>query len=159
MRGEGMMQKPRKYYRAEDYDHEGNLKAPWLMWAGVAWLLLPCWLTAVGVVSGSTPQMAEILYPTLTGAVMSLVLSLPVLMLCAVYPLRGRYERFSRLTLGAVYLSQMVETARLASLLLSADGWHTDEADLVMSCVCVYSAVLLWMVLTPRLWTVFGAGR
>ncbi|HHR3735684.1 TPA: hypothetical protein ACS5XR_005189, partial [Salmonella enterica] len=115
-----------------------------------------CWLTGAGVVSGSPPGMAEVLYPTLGDAVLSLLLSVPVLLLCAVYPLRGRYKMLSLLTFGAVYLGQLVETARLVSVMLRSDAWYSGDTDLVMSCLCAYSAVMLWITLTPRLWTVFG---
>ncbi|HGA5942181.1 TPA: DUF2919 family protein [Salmonella enterica subsp. enterica serovar Saintpaul] len=34
------IRRPGKVYRAEDYDDEGNLKAPVWLWAVVAWMLL-----------------------------------------------------------------------------------------------------------------------
>ncbi|HCL5272326.1 TPA: DUF2919 family protein [Salmonella enterica] len=150
---------PGRCYRAEDYDDEGNLKASLWMWAGVAWLLLPWWLTAAGVMSGSTPLMAEVLYPTTADAVLSLVTTLPVVALCAVYPLRGRIPRASLLTYGAVFAGQVVELLRTGSVLLRETGWGHDGTDLLLSCLCVDFAVLLGMLLSPRLWTVFGWRR
>ncbi|EMI7380141.1 DUF2919 family protein [Salmonella enterica] len=143
-------------YREDDYDDEGNLKASKMLWWAVCWFLLPCWMTIVGGLSGSTPMMAEVLYPTTTDAVVSLVLSLPVMLLCVVYPLRARYDQVSRLSLGAVYLSQMLEIARLMRVILRMDTWYTGYVDLVVSVLCIYSAVMLWMLLSPRLWVVFG---
>ncbi|EAT4156852.1 DUF2919 family protein [Salmonella enterica] len=148
--------RPGKAYRAEDYDDEGNLKAPKMLWFVVVWLLLPWWLTAVGAVSGSTPMVAEVLYPTTIDAVVSLVLSLPVMLLCSIYPLRGRYEKVSLLSLGAVYLSQIVEIARLMSVMLRTYTWYTGDVDLVISVLCIYSAGMLWMIVTSRLLMVFG---
>ncbi|EAU2364373.1 DUF2919 domain-containing protein [Salmonella enterica subsp. enterica] len=150
---------PGRRYRAEDYDDEGNLKASLWMWPGVAWLLLPWWLTAAGVMSGSTPLMAEVLYPTTADAVLSLVTALPVVALCAVYPLRGRIPRASLLTYGAVFTGQVVELFRTGSVLLRETGWGHDGTDLLLSCLCVDFAVLLGMLLSPRLWTVFGWRR
>lgn len=159
MKKRGMILKtrtPGRYYRAEDYDNEGNLKAPQWMWAGVAWLLLPWWLTVVGAVSGSTLLMAEVLYPTTPEAVISLVTRLPVIVLCAVYPLRGQLPQVSLLTYGAVFVGQVAELLRIGSVLLRETGWGHDGTDLLLSCLCVDFAVLLGMLLTPRLWTVFG---
>ncbi|HGB4870999.1 TPA: DUF2919 family protein [Salmonella enterica subsp. enterica serovar Muenchen] len=34
------IRRPGKVYRAEDYDDEGNLKAPVWLWVVVAWMLL-----------------------------------------------------------------------------------------------------------------------
>ncbi|EBL0368739.1 DUF2919 domain-containing protein [Salmonella enterica] len=56
------IRRPGKVYRAEDYDDEGNLKAPVWLWAVVTWMLLPWWLTAAGIVSHNTPALAEALY-------------------------------------------------------------------------------------------------
>ncbi|EFS2651474.1 DUF2919 domain-containing protein [Salmonella enterica] len=145
-----------KVYRTEDYDNEGNLRAPKMLWFVVVWFLLPWWLTAVGAVSGSTPVVAEVLYPTTTDAVVSLVLSLPVMLLCSIYPLRGRYEKVSLLSLGAVYLSQVVEIVRLMSVMLRTYTWYTGDIDLVISVLCIYSAGMLWMIVTSRLLMVFG---
>ncbi|HFZ7815579.1 TPA: DUF2919 family protein [Salmonella enterica subsp. enterica serovar Chester] len=151
------IRRPGKVYRAEDYDDEGNLKAPVWLWAGVAWLLLPWWLTAAGIVSHSTPAMAETLYPTMTVTVINLVAALPAALLCAVYPLRGRYPRVALLTYGAVYLGQTVMLFSTGGVMLMQDGWSlADSEDLLLSCLCVDFAVLLGLLLTPRLWTVFG---
>ncbi|EDI1752638.1 hypothetical protein GD488_24455 [Salmonella enterica] len=147
---------PGRRYRAEDYDDEGNLKAPVWMWAGAVWLLLPWWLTAVGMMSGSTPLMAEVLYPTSPDVVISLVTALPVAALCAVYPLRGRLPRVSLLTYGAVFAGQVMELLRTGSVLLRETGWGYDGTDLLLSCLCVDFAVLLGMLLSSRLWAVFG---
>ncbi|EHI7918919.1 DUF2919 domain-containing protein [Salmonella enterica] len=72
------IRRPGKVYRAEDYDDEGNLKAPVWLWAVVAWMLMQ-------------------------------------------------------------------------------DGWSlADSEDLLLSCLCVDFAVLVVLLLTPRLRTVFG---
>lgn len=147
---------PGKYYRADDYDNEGNLKAPPWMWVGVVWLLLPWWLTAAGIVSGSKLLIAEVLYPSTPDAVISLVAALPIVVLCVVYPLRGRLPRVSLLTYGAVFVGQMAELLRTGSVLLRGAGWEHDGTDLLESFLCVDFAVLLGLLLTPRLWTVFG---
>ncbi|EAA9297905.1 DUF2919 family protein [Salmonella enterica subsp. enterica] len=143
-------------YRPEDYDDEGNLKAPLWMWGGLAWFLLPWWLMVIGIVTGETPILSQTLYPTTVDAVVSLVLSLPIVMLCAIYPLRGRYIRCSLMIWGSVYMAQAVELARTVSLMMRPGGWYSDEMDLVMSCLCVDIAVLTGMLMTPRLWIVFG---
>ncbi|ECA3795114.1 DUF2919 domain-containing protein [Salmonella enterica subsp. enterica] len=145
-----------KRYRAEDYDDEGNLKAPLWMWAGVVWLLLPWWLTVVGIVSHDTPSVAEALYPTVPDMVISLVAALPVGLLCAVYPLRGRYPRVSLLTYGAVFAGLVVEVLRAGSVMLRLTGRGDDDTELLLSCLCVDFAALAGMLLTSRLWTVFG---
>ncbi|ELO0596430.1 DUF2919 family protein [Salmonella enterica] len=150
------IRRPGKVYRGEDYDDEGNLKAPLWMWAGVVWLLLPWWLTAVGIVSHDTPTVAEALYPTMPDTVISLLSALPAVLLCAVYPLRGQYLRVSLLTYGLVFAGQTVEVLRIGSVLLRLTGWPSEDTDLLLSFMCVDFAVLTGMLLTPRLWTVFG---
>ncbi|ECD9518192.1 DUF2919 domain-containing protein [Salmonella enterica subsp. diarizonae] len=151
------IRRPGKVYRAEDYDDGGNLKAPVWLWAVVAWMLLPWWLTAAGIVSHNTPALAEALYPTMTVTVINLVAALPAALLCAVYPLRGRYPRVALLTYGAVYLGQTVMLFSTGGVMLMQDGWSlADSEDLLLSCLCVDFAVLPGLLLTPRLWTVFG---
>ncbi|ECJ2556702.1 DUF2919 domain-containing protein [Salmonella enterica subsp. salamae] len=151
------IRRPGKVYRAEDYDDEGNLKAPVWLWAGVAWMLLPWWLTAAGIVSHNTPPVAETLYPTMTVMVINLVAALPAVLLCAVYPLRGRYPRMALLTLGTVYPGQTVMLFSTGCVMLMQDGCSlADSENLLLSCLCVDFAVLLGLLLTPRLWTVFG---
>lgn len=145
-----------KQYRAEDYDDEGNLKAPLWMWAGVVWLLLSWWLTVVGIVSHDTPPVVEVLYPTVPDTVISLVAALPAVLLCAVYPLRGRYPRVSLLTYGAVCTGQGVEVIRMLSLLVRESGGYAGDMGLLMGCLCVDFAVLAGMLLTTRLWAVYG---
>ncbi|EHI3196204.1 DUF2919 family protein [Salmonella enterica] len=151
------IRRPGKVYRAEDYDDGGNLKAPVCLWAGVAWMLLPWWLTAAGIVSHNTPALAEALYPTMTVTVINLVAALPAALLCAVYPLRGRYPRVALLTYGAVYPGQTVMLFSTGGVMLMQDGWSLADSEyLLLSCLCVDFAVLLGLLLTPRLWTVFG---
>lgn len=124
---------------------------------GGAWLLLPWWLTAAGIVSHNTPVLAEALYPTVTVTVINLVAALPAALLCAVYPLRGRYPRVALLTFGAVYLGQTVMLFSTGGVMLMQDDWSlADGEDLMLSCLCVDFSVLLGLLLTPRLWTVFG---
>ncbi|EAV3690114.1 DUF2919 family protein [Salmonella enterica] len=142
-----------RYYRAEDYDDEGNLKAPVWMWRGMLWLLLPWWLMAVGMASGDTLLVADILYPTPADTVISLLLALPSVALCAVYPLRGRYPRLSLLTYGTVFMGLTLEQVRAFSVLWRDSGAGSDA---VVSVMLVDFAVLVAMLLTPRLWTVFG---
>lgn len=138
---------------------EWRVKPPLWMWAGLAWFLLPWWLTVTGIMTGNTPVLSQILYPTTVDAVASLVVSLPVMMLCVVYPLRGRHIRLSLVTWGTVYMAQTVELARTMSLMVRPGGWHSDEMALVMICLCVDIVVLSGMLLTPRLWAVFGGQK
>ncbi|HGA5463506.1 TPA: hypothetical protein ACISVX_005007, partial [Salmonella enterica subsp. diarizonae serovar 50:k:z35] len=78
-------------------------------------------------------------------------------LLCAVYPLRGLYPRVALLTYGAVYLGQTVMLFSTGGVMLMQDGWSlADSEDLLLSCLCVDFAVLPGLLLTPRLWTVFG---
>lgn len=150
------IRRPGKVYRAEDYDDEGNLKAPVWLWAVVAWMLLPWWLTAAGIVSHNTPALTEALYPTMTDTLISLLAAIPVVLLCVVYPLRGRYPVAALMTYGTVYVGQVLELLRAGSVFLRMPWWISDSADLLLSCLSVDVAVLVGLLLTPRLWTVFG---
>ncbi|EDU7787259.1 TPA: DUF2919 family protein, partial [Salmonella enterica] len=150
------IRRPGKLYRAEDYDDEGNLKAPVWLWAGVAWMLLPWWLAAAGIVSHNTPAMAETLYPTLPDMLISLLAALPAVLLCVVYPLRGRYPVAALMTYGTVYVGLVLELLRTGSVFLRMPWWISDSADLLLACLSVDFAVLVGLLLTPRLWTVFG---
>ncbi|HEC8685140.1 TPA: DUF2919 family protein [Salmonella enterica subsp. enterica serovar Oranienburg] len=150
------IRRPGKVYRAEDYDDEGNLKAPVWLWAVVAWMLLPWWLTAAGIVSHNTPALAETLYPTMTDTLISLVAANPAVLLCVVYPLRGRYPVAALMTYGTVYVGQVLELLRAGSVFLRMPWWISDSTDLLLSCLSVDIAVLVGLLLTPRLWTVFG---
>ncbi|ELO3042282.1 hypothetical protein QWL64_004496, partial [Salmonella enterica] len=67
--------------------------------------------------------------------------------------------RASLLTYGAVFTGQVIELLRTGSVLLRETGWGHDGTDLLLSCLCVDFAVLLGMLLSPRLWTVFGWRR
>lgn len=90
------------------------------------------------------------------GHVQSLVASLPVMTLCAVYPVRGRYIRLSLMTYGVVYIAQTVELVRTINLRVRPGDGHAKSIGLVMSCLCLDSAVLTGMLLILRLWGVFG---
>ncbi|HFJ2164463.1 TPA: DUF2919 family protein [Salmonella enterica] len=139
MKARGMVQhirRPGKSYRAGDYDDEGNLKAPVWLWAGVAWMLLPWWLTAAGIVTHNTPAVAEALYPTVAVTVINLVAALPAALLCAVYPLRGRYPRVALLTYGAVYLGQTVMLFSTGGVILMQDGWSLADSRLPVRGLC-----------------------
>lgn len=156
----GRIQKSRSpghRWRAEDYDDEGNLKAPFWMWVGVAWMLLPWWLMAAGIAANDTLRVAEILYPDMADMVTGLIVSLPGFLLCAVYPLRGRRPRWSLGVYGAAFAGLALEIMRLGSVMLRlTDLEMATRGDLLLSVMCVDFAVLLGMVMTPRLWTVFG---
>ncbi|EJH8997356.1 DUF2919 family protein [Salmonella enterica] len=144
-------------YRAEDYDDNGYLKAPFWMWPGGLWMLLPWWLMAVGIASGDTLSVAEELYPTTADMVLGLVLSLPAFLVFAVYPLRGHLPRWALITYGLFFGGMALELLRLGSVMLRLTDWGIAvSGDLLFSVMCVDFAVMLGMVLTPRLWSVFG---
>ncbi|ECE0741982.1 DUF2919 family protein [Salmonella enterica subsp. enterica] len=144
-------------YHAEDYDDNGYLKAPLRMWLGVLWMLMPWWMMAVGIASGDTLSVAEELYPTTVDMVLGLVLSLPAFLVFAVYPLRGHVPRWSLITYGLFFGGMALELMRLGSVMLRLTD-HEMEAsgDLLFSVMCVDFAVMLGMLMTPRLWSVFG---
>ncbi|HFG7808851.1 TPA: hypothetical protein ACGIM3_003061, partial [Salmonella enterica subsp. enterica serovar Java] len=68
-----------------------------------------------------------------------------------------RYPRVALLTYGAVYPGQTVMLFSTGCVMLMQDGWSlADSEDLLLSCLSVDVAVLVGLLLTPRLWTVFG---
>ncbi|ECB7874659.1 DUF2919 domain-containing protein [Salmonella enterica] len=146
-----------QHYQAEDYDEDGNLKAPIWFWGALLWLLFPWWLTVIGMAQKTPLDITQILYPSLIDNVIGLLASAPVLLMYLLYPIRGRYPRWGRrsyfilLVLGGLELIYQG-----AQLIISPIYANEDNNNLMISILCFNLAALLSIALSSRLYYVFS---
>lgn len=143
-------------YQADDYDEDGNLKAPFWFWVALLWLLCPWWLAAIGIAQKAPLSITVLLYPTLIDNIISLVGGVPVLLMCLIYPIRGKYPQWGqRCYLILIVLDGLVIMYLGAQWLLSATYSSKGDNDLLLGMLCFNLAALLSISFSLRLRRVF----
>ncbi|CUR95071.1 hypothetical protein B1R47_25270 [Salmonella enterica subsp. enterica serovar Weltevreden] len=150
----------RQRYQADDYDEDGNLKAPMWFWVTLLWLLFPWWLTVIGMAQKSPLDITQILYPSLIDNVIGLLASAPALLIFLTYPIRGRYPQWGRqsyfILLGLGSLELIYQGGQLIASPIYANEWSNS---LILSILCFNLAALLSIALSTRLHHIFVTNK
>lgn len=140
-----------RYWHADDYDDEGNLKAPWWYWLVLLYQIKEWGVLTAGMMANSAAVSEWVMaagWPTLCPGILAL-------WCVCLYPLRGRGHRIARLAWGCLL------TALLMSLTLnvvySLQFWRHGEPQFLLqvSLGCVSVACLLSCLCSARLHAVF----
>lgn len=146
----------RQRYEADDYDEDGNLKAPMWFWVTLLWLLLPWWVTVIGMAQKVPLAITQVLYPTLIDNVIGLLASAPAILICLIYPIRGKYPRWGYLSYFALLVLGGLEIIYQGYQPLMSSAYAIDgDSSLLLSVLCFNLAALLSVVFSSRLHCVF----
>lgn len=142
-------------WRAEDFDHEGCLRAPRVFWLAVgfvmkSWLLLGL-AQAADEHNGS---LLALLYPQLPDVITGLATGLVGGLVVVMYPLRSQFPRCARVS----YMLLLCAGAVGVCYAGAQWGRETDDGQSMLWCglLCAELACMVLLLPDRRLRQVFG---
>ncbi|ECY4913166.1 DUF2919 family protein [Salmonella enterica] len=132
------------FFRPENFDDSGLLKAPVLFWVGLVVLARAWWLAGLTAMIAPTGNIqAGFLWPDIRLQFVALAAGIPGMAMLFIYPLRGRSPRLSRanyaLILAAIVVMAMTDLTGL--MIASPGGW---DAGWFFLCLDMAGGVMLW---------------
>lgn len=139
------------YWHPDDYDDEGNLKAPWWFWLILLYLLKEWGVVAAGMMAHSVTISEWIV----SGGWSMLCPGFLALLCGCLYPLRGRNQGIAKATF--ILLLSVVLLALVLNVVVGLSAWWdaSPELTLQVSLGCFSFACLLMCTCSTRLYAVF----
>ncbi len=142
-------------WRAEDFDHEGCLRAPRVFWLAVGFVMKAWWLLGLAQAADQHDgSLLALLYPQLPDVITGLATGLAGWLVVVLYPLRSRFPRSARVS----YL--LLLCAGAVSVGYAGAQWvrETDDGQSMLwgGLLCAELACMVVLLPDRRLRQVFG---